>query len=157
MRRGSSLLQRQVELARVEMSEKMTQLKMALGEIIGGTVMIAVSLGILLSALVSGLARLLMGFFAEEPTDTAVLLEGLSEADQQIVTAVSQNVTASLDTARTLSTYEGLAALIIGVLFAIIGGLLLRNGLQKLDPENLTPDRSVRQVEKDGDLVRNRV
>lgn len=58
---------------------------------------------------------------------------GLDPAGAQIL--------AALDAARALPTYEGIAALLIGTVFAIIGGLLLRNGLGKLDVDAMTPDR----------------
>lgn len=66
LRHGSSLVQKEIELARSEMAEKMVQVKLAIGEIIAGTVMLIVSLGILLAALVSGVARLLIGIFGAE-------------------------------------------------------------------------------------------
>ncbi len=138
------------------MGEKLGQLKAGIGELIGGTVLLIVSLGILLSALVSGVARLLVGLFADDPSD-AVGLDGLDDNAVQIVTAVNSHIDAAFDAARTLPTYEGLAALLVGVIFAVIGGLLLRNGLSKFASDNLVPERSVRQVRKDGDLAREQL
>ncbi|WP_299651835.1 phage holin family protein [uncultured Jannaschia sp.] len=159
VRHGSNLVQQEIQLAKAEMSEKASQLKAAIGELIAGTVLLMVSLGVLLSALVSGIARLLVGLFGDDPTAAreVVALEGLDEGQVQMVTAVNQNVEAALDAARTLPTYEGLAALLVGVVFAIVGALLLRNGLSKLDPGNLVPDRTIRQVRKDGEMARDQV
>ncbi|WP_299656963.1 phage holin family protein [uncultured Jannaschia sp.] len=158
MRHGSNLVQQEIELVKVEMSEKAGQLKAAIGELIAGTVLLMVSLGILLSALVSGVARLLVGIFGDDSTTREIVaLDGLDEGQTRVVTAVNQNVDAALDAARTLPTYEGLAALLVGVVFAVIGALLLRNGLSKLEPGNLVPDRTIRQVKKDGDLARDQV
>uniref|UniRef100_UPI00262CDCD8 phage holin family protein n=1 Tax=uncultured Jannaschia sp. TaxID=293347 RepID=UPI00262CDCD8 len=153
------LAQREIQLVKAEMSEKAAQLKAAIGELIAGAVLLAVSLGILLSALVSGVARLLVGIFGDDPSAAreVVALEGLDEGQVQVVTAVNQNVEAALDAARTLPTYEGLAALLVGVVFAVIGALLLRNGLSKLEPGNLVPDRTIRQVKKDGAMAREQV
>lgn len=156
MKQGSTLVQQEVQLAKAELSQKMSQMKAALGEIIAGTVLLMVSLGILLSALVSAVARILVAIFGGSAAEEAglVAVDGLSESDVAIVTAVNRNLEAALDAARTLPTYEAFAALIVGVLFAIIGGLMLRNGLSKLDPENLVPERTIRQVQKDGNMVR---
>lgn len=157
IRQSSSLIQQEVQLAKAEMSEKLNQLKAAIGEIIAGTVLVMVSLGILLSALVSGVARLLVGIFGDDAAETTevVGIEGLDETGTQIVTAVGQNVNAALDAARTLPTYEGLAALLVGLIFAVVGALLLKNGLGKLDPDNLVPERTIRQVRKDGEMVQD--
>ncbi len=157
IRHGTNLIQEEVQLAKAEMAEKLSQLKTAVGEIVGGAVMLMVSLGILLAALVSAVARLLVGIFGAEPEAAgATVVEGLDETGTRIVTAVNDNVTAALDAARTLPTYEALAALIVGVIFAVIGGLLLKNGLSKLDADNLAPSRTVRQVKRDGEMIRDR-
>lgn len=159
LRHGSNLVRQEIELARAEMSEKAAQLKAAIGELIAGTVLVMVSLGILLSALVSGVARLLVGLFGDDASAgrEVVALDGLDEGQVQLVTALNQNVEAALDAARTLPTYEGLAALLVGVVFAVIGALLLRNGLSKLDPGNLVPDRTIRQVKKNGEMARDQI
>lgn len=159
IRQGSNLVQQEVELAKAEMAQKASQLKTAIGEILAGAILVAVSSGILLSALVSGVARLLVAIFgADTGADRElVALDGLGDPETQVVTAVSRNVDAALDAARTLPTYEGLAALLVGLIFAAIGAILLRNGMNKLDPENLVPERSVRQVKKDGDLVQEKI
>ena len=144
VRQGSDLIHKEVELARAELSQKMTMIKVAVGELIAGTVMLVVSLGILLAALVSGVARLLMAIFA-------------ADADADALAAADPGVVAMLESARALPTYEGLAALLVGVVFAGIGGLLLRNGLDKLDMDALTPERTLRQLSKDGKLARDQV
>ena len=158
LRHGSNLVQQEIKLARAEMSEKAAQLKTAIGELIAGTVLVMVSLGILLSALVSGVARLLVALFGDDSTAPEVVaLDGLDEGQAQMITAVNQNFETTFDAARTLPTYEGFAALLVGLVFAVVGALLLRNGLSKLDPSNLVPDRTIRQVKKDGEMARNQV
>jgi hypothetical protein len=140
VRQGSDLIHKEVELARAELSQKMKMLKIAVGELIAGTVLVVVSLGILLAALVSGVARLLMATFA-------------ADVDAETLAAADPGAVAMLESARALSTYEGLAALLVGVVFAGTGGLLLRNGLDKLDMDALTLDRTLRQLGKDGKLA----
>jgi hypothetical protein len=155
---ASNLVQKEIRLARTELSEGMTRIKTAIGEIVAGAVLLMVSLGILLSALVSGVARLLVGLFGDEEAGAArdvVAVEGLDEQQVALVTAMNRNMDAALDAARTLPTYESLAALIVGVIFAIIGGVLLRNGLNALDAGTLVPDRTMEQVRKDKDMVRD--
>ncbi len=46
------------------------------------------------------------------------------------------------------------AALLVGVVIALIGGALLMKGRRDLDPDNLTPDRTSRQLRQDGKLVK---
>ncbi|WP_299823442.1 phage holin family protein, partial [uncultured Jannaschia sp.] len=94
VRHASNLAQREIQLVKAEMSEKAAQLKSAIGELIAGAVLLAVSLGILLSALVSGVARLLVGIFGDDPSVAreVVALDGLDEGQAQVVTAINQNV-----------------------------------------------------------------
>ncbi|WAJ28975.1 phage holin family protein [Antarcticirhabdus aurantiaca] len=47
------------------------------------------------------------------------------------------------------------AALAVGVLFAVIGAILLMKGKKDLEPTSLTPDRTVRQLGKDTELVKD--
>lgn len=46
------------------------------------------------------------------------------------------------------------AALLVGVVIAGIGVALLFKGRNDLSPSNLTPDRTARQLRKDGQLVK---
>ena len=48
----------------------------------------------------------------------------------------------------------GWAALIVGVVLALIGVALLYKGKKNLDPANLTPTRTAEQFRKDSKLVR---
>lgn len=52
---------------------------------------------------------------------------------------------------------NGWAALAVGVLFAIIGAILLARGRSNLKPSNLTPTRTATQLRKDGALVKEKV
>lgn len=49
------------------------------------------------------------------------------------------------------------AALLVGVVVAILGVLLLRAGANLAKPANLTPDRTLRQVGKDAELAKEQV
>lgn len=51
----------------------------------------------------------------------------------------------------------GWAALIVGVIIAIIGVALLAKGKKDLEPSNLTPTRSARQLSEDGKLVKDQI
>ena len=46
------------------------------------------------------------------------------------------------------------ASLIVGVVVAIIGGILLKAGASSMSSKNLMPKRTVHQVEKDAHLAR---
>lgn len=46
------------------------------------------------------------------------------------------------------------ASIVVGVVVALIGFTLVKAGANKVKPENLAPDRSVRQVRKDAHLVK---
>ena len=158
LRQSSTLVQKEVQLARAELSDKASQVASALGRIVAGAILLGVSLGILLSSLVSFVARLLVGLFGDEAEAPAlVAVEGLDENGTAVVRAVSETVGAQLDAARTLPTYEGLAALIVAVVFGLIGWLLLRGGLNALKLSSLAPERTIRQVREDGEAVRERV
>lgn len=47
-----------------------------------------------------------------------------------------------------------LAALLVGVVVAGVGYVLLRAGMKAILPASLKPDRSVRQLKKDADLMK---
>jgi len=51
----------------------------------------------------------------------------------------------------------GWAALAVGVVLALIGALLVRKGASDLSPSQLTPERTVHQVSRDANLVREQV
>lgn len=51
----------------------------------------------------------------------------------------------------------GWAALIVGVVLALIGVALLAKGRKDLDPASLQPDRTERQLKKDTQLVKEQV
>ncbi len=49
------------------------------------------------------------------------------------------------------------AALLVGVLVAIVGVLLIRAGAKMVDADNLKPERTVRQVENDVNLAKEQM
>lgn len=51
----------------------------------------------------------------------------------------------------------GWAALLVGVVLALVGGALLRTGIKNAKPDNLAPERAARQLEKDAQMVREQV
>ena len=48
------------------------------------------------------------------------------------------------------------AALLVGLVVAGVGIFLVRAGLKMMKPENLRPDRSARQLQKDAQLMKGR-
>lgn len=51
----------------------------------------------------------------------------------------------------------GWASLIVGLVVAAVGVILLRAGAKSAAPRQLTPERSLRQVEKDAQLAKEQV
>lgn len=51
----------------------------------------------------------------------------------------------------------GWASLIVGLAVAALGVLLVRAGAKTADPRRLTPERSLRQAEKDAQLAKEQV
>lgn len=47
-----------------------------------------------------------------------------------------------------------LASLIVGVVLAVIGAILIKRGADKMSPSEMTPERTVRQMEKDVSLAK---
>lgn len=46
------------------------------------------------------------------------------------------------------------AALLVGLVVAIVGALLVRAGMKAMSLDGLTPDRSARQLKKDAELMK---
>lgn len=107
----ATLVRKESELVRTEMSEKLHVAGKAAGEIVAGGVFVLAALGVLLAAVVAGLSEYM---------------------------------------------HPAFAALLVGVVVAAVGILLIRAGLKMLKPENLKPDRSTRQLQKDAQLVKGR-
>lgn len=51
----------------------------------------------------------------------------------------------------------GWASLIVGLVLAVLGFILVRAGAKSAAPQRLTPERSLRQVEKDAQLAKEQV
>jgi hypothetical protein len=51
----------------------------------------------------------------------------------------------------------GWAALLVGVVIAALGVFLLKKGASDLSPSGLTPERTIHQVARDANLVREQV
>lgn len=52
---------------------------------------------------------------------------------------------------------ETVSAFIVAAVFALVGFLILRGGLAKLENFNLTPDRTVAQLSRDAQVVKEQV
>jgi hypothetical protein len=51
----------------------------------------------------------------------------------------------------------GWSALIVGVVVALIGGILVMRGTKNMKPKNLTPERTATQLSRDAELVKEQV
>lgn len=107
----ATLVRKESELVRTEMTEKLHTAGKAAGEIVAGGIFVLAALGVLLAAVVAGLSEYM---------------------------------------------HPAFAALIVGIAVAAAGILLIRGGLKLLKPENLTPNRSARQLQKDAELVKGK-
>ncbi|MCR5875094.1 phage holin family protein [Phenylobacterium sp. J426] len=107
----ATLVRKESELVRTEMTEKLHTAGKAAGEIVAGGVFVLAALGVLLAALVAALSEYM---------------------------------------------HPAFAALIVGVAVAAVGVVLIRAGLKMLKPENLKPDRTARQLQKDAQLVKGK-
>lgn len=107
----ATLVRKESELVRTEMTEKLHVAGKAAGEILAGGIFVLAALGVLLAALVAALSEYM---------------------------------------------HPAFAALIVGVAVAVVGILLIRAGLKMLKPENLKPDRTARQLQKDAQLVKGK-
>lgn len=110
----STLVRKEIQLARAEMGEKFAQVGAG-----------AASIGI-------GGALLLGALF--------VLLQ-----------------TAVLFLAEVLDLSPTLSGLIVALVSALAGYLILRGGVAKMSPSNLTPDRTAAQLSRDADVVKEQM
>jgi hypothetical protein len=106
----TTLFRKETQLVRAEISEKITQVEVGAGSIIGGAICLLVALNVLAGALV-------------------IALSGLIGA--------------------------GWAALAVGLVLAVIGGILVKKGTS--DMSGLAPERSMRQVSRDATLVKEQI
>ena len=106
----SSLVRKEVDLARAEVSENMNRAMVAIGLLVGAIVMALVALIVLAGALVAAIAE--------------------------------------------LGIEEGWAALIVGVLFAIIAAIMASKGANDLKASSLAPTRTAENLRKDKDAVK---
>ena len=104
VRDGVELVRKEVQLAKLETSEKIGMLANGIVFVIVGALLLVVALGFLAEALVEWLA--------------------------------------------TVVGSESLAALIVGIIVAVVGIVLVMRGKSNLSPENLKPSRTVRTTER---------
>jgi hypothetical protein len=110
----TTLLRKEGQLIRAELSEKVTKIQVGAGSALAGAIVLLVALNVLAAALVVAISKI------GEPD-----LGG------------------------------GWAALIVGVILAVIGAILVKKGTDSMS--NLTPERSVNQVSQDANLVKEQV
>jgi len=110
----STLVRKEVQLARAELSEKFASVGAGAASVgIGGALLLG-ALFVLLQAAVLFLAEV-------------------------------------LDLSPTLS------GLIVAIAAALIGYLILRGGVAKMSPSNLTPDRTATQLSRDAEVVKEQI
>ena len=105
----ASLVRKEAELVRAEVSEKLNAAGKAVIEIAAGGLLLVAALLVLLQALVLALSELMSPIWA---------------------------------------------ALLVGVVVAVVGYLLVRTGMKVISPKGLAPDRSARQLRKDAQLMK---
>ena len=110
----TTLLRKEGQLIRAELSEKVTKIQVGAGSALAGGIVLLVALNVLAAALVVAISKI------GEPD-----LGG------------------------------GWAALIVGVILAVIGAILVKKGTDSMS--NLTPEKSVNQVSQDANLVKEQV
>lgn len=109
----TTLFRQEIQLARAETSEKVTQVVVAIGSIAGGAILALAALIVLLQALVIGITE------AGVPA--------------------------------------GWAALIVGVVVAVIAYVLIHKGTSDLKASNLAPERTLHAVRRDAQVVKEQV
>ena len=107
----ATLVRKESELVRTEMTEKLRTAGKAAGELAAGGILLLAALLVLLQALVVALSKVMDPVWA---------------------------------------------SLIVGVAVAGLGFFLVRAGVKMMKPENLSPDRTARQLQKDAQLMKGR-
>jgi hypothetical protein len=107
----TTLLRKEAELARTEVSEKISKIAMGIGLAMIGGVLVIPALVVLLGAIVSAL------------------------------------------TSNGMAIY--LAALIVGGSTLVIGIVLMITGMERLKAENLVPEKTVHQLQRDVEVAKN--
>ena len=106
----SSLVRKEVDLARAEISENLNRAMVAVGLLVGAIVFALVALIVLAGALTAAIAE--------------------------------------------LGIEEGWAALIVGVLFAVIAAIMAAKGAKDLKASSLAPTRTAENLRRDKDAVK---
>lgn len=107
----ATLVRKESELVRTELTEKLHTAGKAAGEMAAGGLLMVAALLVLLQALVIALSKVMDPLWA---------------------------------------------SLIVGGGVALVGFVLIRAGMKLMKPENLAPDRSARQLQKDAQLVKGK-
>ena len=117
----STLFRKEVQLAKTEASEKVSQTMGAVSSIAIGGVLALGALGVFLSAVVSLLAAFLVA-------------QGMDEA-----------------------LASAIAAFVVTAIVAIAGWLFISRGLNALKASNLSLNRTTSSLERDADIVKERL
>lgn len=113
-RETATLVRDEAELAKAEISEKVSKAQSAMVEVAAGALILYAGFLVLLFAAAAGLAELLPGDMA-----------------------------------------NWLAPLIVGLIVAITGGILLMAGRNKAKENSLAPERTMRSLRQDADMVKD--
>jgi uncharacterized membrane protein len=117
----TGLLRKEIDLAKTEASEKLTQALSGIEVLIVGMVLAIGAVGVLLSALVGGLASFLVN-------------QGMTQLNA-----------------------SALAALIVGLIIAVIAWAMVSRGLSALRGSNLRLDRTTTSLRRDVDAVKEKI
>lgn len=117
----TGLLRKEIDLAKTEASEKLTQALSGIEVLIVGVVLAIGAVGVLLSALVGGLASFFVSQGMPQPNASA------------------------------------LAALVVGLIVALIAWAMVSRGLSALRGSNLKLDRTTASLRRDVDVVKEKI
>jgi Putative Actinobacterial Holin-X, holin superfamily III len=117
----TGLLRKEIDLAKTEASEKLTQALSGIEVLIVGVVLAIGAVGVLLSALVGGLASFFVSQGMPQPNAGA------------------------------------LAALVVGLIVALIAWAMVSRGLSALRGSNLKLDRTTASLRRDVDVVKEKI
>jgi hypothetical protein len=117
----TGLLRKEIDLAKTEVSEKFSRAIGGIEALMFGLVLAIGAVGVLLSALVSGLAAFLVK-------------QGLADTSANAV-----------------------AAIVVGVVIALIAWLMISRGLSALRGSSLRMDRTATSLRRDVDVVKDKM
>ncbi len=110
---------------------------------------------------ISGLVRkeidLARAELNENVTKAAVAVGMIAGAVVLLLTALNVLAAALVDAIASLGIDAGWAALIVGILFAVIAAIMLKTGMNNLKASSLAPTRTAKNVQRDAHAVKETV